>query len=93
MRGEEGGRPVEQAPAPLVPLVARQAGAKPVRGGRTASRCSDRRDTDAVVEGKGVAEVCLAPLGRQLCGRHQRRACPPAMRSAARPRIARELAN
>ena len=57
------------------------------------SRCSDRRDTDAVVEGKGVAEVCLAQLGRQLCGRHQRRACPRAMRSAVSPRIARELAN
>ena len=38
------------------------------------SRCCDRRDTDAVVKGKGVAEVCLAQLGRQLCGCHQRRA-------------------
>jgi hypothetical protein len=65
----------------------------PSREGRTTSRCCDPRDTDAVVEGKGVAEVCLPPLGRQLCGRHKRRVRPRAMRSAARPRIARELAN
>jgi hypothetical protein len=44
-------------------------------------------DTDAVVEDKGVAQP-----GRRLCGRHQRHACPRAMRPAAHPRIARELA-
>ena len=50
------------------------------QGGRTTSRCSDRRDTDAVVEGKGVAEVCLAQLGRQLCRAPSETCCPRAMR-------------